>query len=124
MLVCTIGDLTLDVVVRIAAPLAIGGDTNADIGFSPGGQAANVAAWAAALGADARFIGKRGADEPGRLALEGLLAAGVEVLGPSEGRNGVICSLVSPNGERSMTSSLKTDSIASGEAASLPSTSS
>ena len=102
MLVCTIGDLTLDVVVRVAAPLAIGGDTNAAIRFTPGGQAANVAAWAAALGADARFIGKRGADEPGRLALAGLEAARVQVLGPAEGRNGVICSLVSPDGERSM----------------------
>ncbi len=40
--------------------------------LGPGGQAANVAAWAAALGATARFVGKRGADEPGRLALAGL----------------------------------------------------
>ncbi len=102
MVVCTIGDLTLDVVVRLVGPLSGGGDTNAEIRFSPGGQAANVAAWAAALGASARFLGKRGDDEPGRLALAGLEAAGVEVLGPAEGRNGVICALVSPDGERSM----------------------
>jgi len=102
MLVCTIGDLTLDVLVRLAGPLSSGGDTNAEIRFSPGGQAANVAAWAAALGASARFLGKRGDDEPGRLALAGLEAAGVDVLGPAEGRNGVICALVTPDGERSM----------------------
>lgn len=102
MVVCTIGDLTLDVLVRLAGPLSSGGDTNAEIQLSPGGQAANVAAWAAALGASARFLGKRGDDELGRLALAGLEAAGVEVLGPTEGRNGVICALVSPDGERSM----------------------
>ncbi len=102
MLVCTIGDLTLDVLVRLAGPLSTGGDTNAEIRFSPGGQAANVAAWVSALGADARFLGKRGDDEPGRLARARLEATGVQVFGPAEGRNGVICALVSPDGERSM----------------------
>jgi sugar/nucleoside kinase (ribokinase family) len=102
MLVCTIGDLTLDVVVRLAAPIAVGGDTHAEIRLSPGGQAANVAAWAAALGADARVLAKRGADDAGRLARAALEARGVEVLGPEEGRNGIVCSLVAPDGERSM----------------------
>ena len=102
MLVCTIGDLTLDVLVRLADPLSVGGDTDAEIRIAPGGQAANVAAWAASLGARTRFVGKRGDDEAGRLAGAGLEATGVEVLGPAEGRNGVICSLVSPDGSRSM----------------------
>ena len=102
MVVCTVGDLTLDVLVRLADPLAVGGDTDAEIRIAPGGQAANVAAWAASLGARARFVGKRGDDEAGRLACAGLEAAGVEVHGPVEGRNGVICSLVSPDGSRSM----------------------
>lgn len=102
MLVCTIGDLTLDVVVRLAAPIAVGGDTDAEIRLSPGGQAANVAAWAAALGADARVLAKRGADDVGRLAQAALEGRGVEVLGPEEGRNGIVCSLVAPDGERSM----------------------
>ena len=102
MLVCTIGDLTLDVLVRLADPLFAGGDTDAEIRISPGGQAANVAAWAAALGARARWMGKRGDDEAGRLALSALEDAGVEACGPAEGRNGVICSLVSPDGSRSM----------------------
>jgi sugar/nucleoside kinase (ribokinase family) len=103
-LVCALGDLTLDVSVRLAGPLAPGGDTDADIHVGAGGQAANVAAWAAALGAEARFIGKSGADEPGRLARTRLAEHGVEVVGPVEGRNGVICALVSPDGERSMAS--------------------
>ena len=104
MIVCALGDLTLDVIVRLGGPMAVGGDTEAEIHLGPGGQAANVAAWAAALGADARFVGKRGDDEQGRLALAGLAATGVEVFGPIEGRNGVICALATPDGERSMAS--------------------
>jgi ribokinase len=102
VLVCSLGDQTLDVVVRLSGPLAPGGDTAAEIHIAPGGQAANVAAWAAALGASAKCIGKRGADEAGRLVRAGLETRGVEVLGPEEGRNGVICSLVSADGARSM----------------------
>jgi ribokinase len=104
MVVCTIGDLTLDVIVRLGGSLAAGGDAEAEIHLGAGGQAANVAAWGAALGARARCVCKRGADEAGRLALAGLEAVGVQVLGPVESRNGVICSLVSPDGERSMAS--------------------
>jgi ribokinase len=102
MLICTLGDQTLDVVVRLSGSLAEGGDTTAEMHVAPGGQAANVAAWAASLGARARSIGKRGADDAGRLVREGLEARGVEVLGPEEGRNGVVCSLVSTDGARSM----------------------
>ena len=102
VLVCTLGDLTLDVIVRLAAPLAPGGDTEATIVLAAGGQAANVAAWAAALGAEARFVGKTGADDAGGLARARLAGHGVQVLGPVEGTNGTICSLVSPDGERSM----------------------
>lgn len=102
MLVCTLGDLTLDVIVRLAGPVATGGDTDAEIMIGPGGQAANVAAWAATLGAEARFVGKTGADEAGGLVRDRLRAYGVEVLGPVTGRNGSICSLVAPEGDRSM----------------------
>jgi ribokinase len=104
MVVCSLGDLTLDVVVRLAERVSVGGDTNAEIRLGPGGQGANVAAWSAALGARARLVTKRGADEAGRLAHTGLQDRGVEVLGPAEGRNGIICALVSPDGERSMAS--------------------
>jgi ribokinase len=104
MLVCTLGDLTLDVVVRLAGPIAVAGDADAEIVVGPGGQAANVAAWAATLGASARFVGKTGADDAGALARARLAAHGVEVAGPIEGRNATICSLVSSDGERSMAS--------------------
>ena len=102
MRVCTLGDLTLDVIVRLAGPIAVGGDTDAEIRIGPGGQGANVAAWAAELGASARFIGKTGADNSGNLVRGKLTRYGVEVVGPIEGRSGSICSLVSPEGDRSM----------------------
>jgi sugar/nucleoside kinase (ribokinase family) len=105
-LVC-LGDLLLDVIVRLEQPLAAGlrADASAVTHTGPGGQAANVAAWAASLGAGARFVGKRGDDDAGRLVSSGLAARGVEVLGPVvPGRNGVVVSLVSPDGDRTMAS--------------------
>jgi ribokinase len=105
-LVC-LGDLLLDVIVRLEEPLARGlrADASAVTHVGPGGQAANVAAWAAELGADSSFVGKRGDDEAGRLAASGLRARGVEVVGPvAPGRNGVVVSLVSPDGDRTMAS--------------------
>jgi sugar/nucleoside kinase (ribokinase family) len=105
MHVCTIGDLVLDVVVRLDQPLAAGADANARSALTAGGQAANVAAWAATLGARARFVGKIGDDDAGRFARQRLEQLGVEVVGPVEPRgNGIIVSLVSPEGERTMCS--------------------
>jgi sugar/nucleoside kinase (ribokinase family) len=102
MLVCTLGDLTLDVIVRLSGPVAPGGDTDAEIRLGPGGQAANVAAWVAELGGQARFVGKTGDDDAGELVRGRLARLGVEIVGPVTGRNGSICSLVTPEGERSM----------------------
>jgi sugar/nucleoside kinase (ribokinase family) len=90
--VTTLGDLLLDVIVRLGGPLVPGADQVAETRVGAGGQAANVAAWAAELGAEARFVGKRGADAAGGLAAQELRAHGVEVAGPSEGRNGVVVS--------------------------------
>ena len=104
MLVCTLGDLALDVLVRLARPVATGGDTDAEILLAPGGQAANVAAWASAHRASARFVGKRGDDDAAGLVLAALDARGVEVVGPAGGRSAVVCSLVTQDGERSMAS--------------------
>ena len=58
--ICTIGDLILDVVVLPDRPLVPDADTPATIRLAAGGQAANVAAWASALGASSRLICKRG----------------------------------------------------------------
>jgi ribokinase len=102
MVICCLGDLTLDVVVRLAGPIAVGGDTDAEIVLAPGGQAANVGAWAASLGASARFIGRTGDDDAGSIARARLREHSVDVFGPVTGENGMICSLVSPDGARSM----------------------
>ncbi len=103
MTICCLGDLVLDVIVRLEQPLATGADATSRIVLRPGGQAANVAAWIAALGGTSRFVGKRGADDAGVLAASRLLDLGVELVGPVEPEgNGVIVSLVHPSGERTM----------------------
>ncbi len=101
--VVCLGDLALDVVVRLRRPLALGGDAASTITVTAGGQAANVAAWVAALGGHSRWVGKRGDDGAGRLAAGSLEALGVELAGPVEpSGSGVVVSLVAPDGERSM----------------------
>ncbi len=104
MIVC-LGDLLLDVIVRLSQPLAEGADADAETRLGPGGQAANVAAWIAELGGEARFIGKRADDEAGRAAVAGLERYGIDVRGPVVGgRTGTIVSLVSLDGARTMAS--------------------
>lgn len=103
MRVVSLGDLALDVVVRIEGAIARGADTPAAVTLSAGGQGANVAAWVAALGGDAAWLGKRASDPAGRLAAGELERHGVELLGPvDESGNGVVVSLVGERGERSM----------------------
>lgn len=103
MSVCTLGDLVLDVIVRLQQPLAPGADATSEIALSAGGQAANVAAWVAALGGRARWIGKRADDDAGRIAAGRLARLGVALAGPvAAAGNGIVVSLVAPDGERSM----------------------
>jgi len=105
LVLCTLGDLLLDVIVRLEQPLERGTDASARTRTGAGGQAANVAAWTAALGAEARFIGKRGDDPAASLAAGELARRGVEVFGPvALGRNGVVVSIVGPDGDRAMAS--------------------
>jgi ribokinase len=105
MLVCTLGDLHLDVVALLEQPIVTGGDASARTTVTAGGQAANVAAWVVALGGRARLIAKRADDDAGTLAAAALRRLGVELAGPvvTEG-TGVVVSLVTPDGERSMIS--------------------
>jgi sugar/nucleoside kinase (ribokinase family) len=102
--IATFGDVLLDVVVLLAEPLAPGGDVRASNRAGAGGQAANVAAWAAELGAEARCIAKRGDDPAGELVARELAARGVELVGPvAEGATGVVASIVH-DGDRSLAS--------------------
>jgi sugar/nucleoside kinase (ribokinase family) len=103
--VCTLGDLLLDVVVRLGAPLEPGSDAPARTTLSAGGQAANVAAWVVALGGEARLVCRRGSGGAATLAEQGLRARGVDLVGPvSEDEGGVVVSLVDVAGDRTMAS--------------------
>jgi sugar/nucleoside kinase (ribokinase family) len=105
MLICAVGDLLLDVIVRLHGPLAPGDDVRARTRLAPGGQAANVASWVAELGGDARLVAARGDDENANWLAAEMVRRGVEVVGPvATGRSGVVVSLVSPEGERTMAS--------------------
>ena len=102
-MICTLGDLLLDVVVRLGAPLAHGGDAPATTRLSVGGQAANVAAWVAHLGGHARFVGVRSRDAAGTLVAADLGGRGVELLGPTlERGTGTVVALVDEAAERTM----------------------
>jgi ribokinase len=103
--ITTLGDVMLDVIVRLEEPLAPGGDVRAATRAGAGGQAANVAAWAVSLGAQARCIAKRGDDATGALVARELAARGVELVGPVvAGATGVVVSIVGGDGERSLAS--------------------
>lgn len=103
MRIVTIGDLVLDVVVRLETELVPGDDQPAHTITGPGGQAANVAAWAAALGAEATFVGRIGADATGELVLREVMQRGVTHRGPVAGQTGVVVSIAS-SGDRTMAS--------------------
>jgi sugar/nucleoside kinase (ribokinase family) len=103
--ICTVGDLILDVIVLPDRPLASDADTPATIRFTAGGQAANVAAWASALGARSRLICKRGEDLATTLAVAEIARRGVEILGPVvPGRGGVVVSTRDAADHRTMAS--------------------
>ena len=104
MRIATLGDVLLDVVVLLAEPLAAGGDVRASSRAGAGGQAANVAAWAAELGADAWCIAKWGDDPAGELVARELGSYGVQLVGPAaEGSTGVVVSIVDA-GDRALAS--------------------
>jgi ribokinase len=101
--ICTLGDVLLDVVVRTPGSLAAGADTSVETRLATGGQAANVASWVVELGGAARCIAKRADDAAGALARSLLEARGVELAGPTmAGSTGVVVALVAEDGERTM----------------------
>jgi sugar/nucleoside kinase (ribokinase family) len=115
--ICTLGDLLLDVVVRLDGPIAEDTDTYGRTRIAPGGQAANVAAWVAALGGRSRFVGVRARDAAGRMLAAELAGRGVELAGPEvEQGTGTVVSLARPDGRRTMlTDRGVSPSLASGD---------
>jgi ribokinase len=104
--VVTLGDLLLDVVVRLEAPPASDDDVPASIALVPGGQAANVAAWVCWLGGEARLVARRAGDATGRLIAAEIERLGVELAGPviEGGTTGAVVALVAPDGTRTLAS--------------------
>jgi len=102
---CAFGDAVLDVVVALERATVVDDDVPARITLSAGGQAANVAAWAVALGVPAAVVSRVGADASGRLLRDLLVLQGVELLAPGDGaRTGAVTSIVTPDGRRTMAS--------------------
>ena len=102
-MICTVGDLLLDVIVRLDGPIAEDTDTYGRTRVAPGGQAANVAAWIVALGGKARFVGALARDPAGRMLRGELTRFGVDVVGPErDGGSGTVVSLAGPDGRRTM----------------------
>ena len=104
MTICCLGDLVLDVIVRLEQPLATG--RRRDLADRapprwPGGERRGVG-----RGARRQRRGSSASAAPttaGTLAASRLLELGVELGGPVEpDGNGVIVSLVHPSGERTM----------------------
>jgi sugar/nucleoside kinase (ribokinase family) len=102
-MICVLGDAHLDVIVRLAGPLAEDTDTPAATTVGVGGQAANVAAWVAALGGRSRLIAARGTDMGAQLVAAELAGRGVDLVGPVlAGPTGVVVSLSDGGTRRSM----------------------
>jgi sugar/nucleoside kinase (ribokinase family) len=98
----TIGDLTLDIVVRQSAGIESGTDVPAAISFRAGGSAANTARAFARLGGAATFVGAVGDDRLAAVLASALRADGVRAaLTHSRGRTARLVVSLAANGERS-----------------------
>ena len=102
--VVVVGDLMVDVVVRMEAELAHGSDTPARVRTRPGGAGANVAAWLAVAGAPVTLVARAGDDDAGRRAVDLLRGHGVSAAVALDDTRptGTCVVLVHPGGERSM----------------------
>jgi ribokinase len=102
MTLVVLGDLMVDVVARVAGPLARGSDTAAEITVRGGGSGANVAAWAAWLGTPVVLGCRVGDDERGRAAIAELRGVDVRATVDPDRPTGTCVVLVDPDGERTM----------------------
>lgn len=102
-MIVSIGDLLLDIAIVPDGPLAPDDDSPSSITFGGGGQAANFAAWTAALGDQARLVTRVGDDETGRRLVADLEARGVDVRAVWAAEpTGAIAVIVDQEGRRTM----------------------
>jgi sugar/nucleoside kinase (ribokinase family) len=97
------GDVINDVLVKPLGGIVPGSDTPAVIRASPGGAAANQAAWMAHLGAPVTFAGRVGARDAGYHTRE-LARVGVDahLAADEAAATGSIVIMIAPDGERTM----------------------
>jgi sugar/nucleoside kinase (ribokinase family) len=102
--VLVVGDAGLDVLVRLAGPIPVGGDVRASVRVEPGGAGANTAAWLAARGADVVLVTRVGADPAAGQLADELTAAGVRCAFTVDPARPTCCVvvLVTPDGQRSL----------------------
>lgn len=103
-MIVVLGDIAVDIVSTLRAPLVRGRAAPAAVRPTPGGSGANVAVWLARLGRRVTFIGRIGADMFGRWLADDLTAEGVTPALSVDPRRstGAIQVLVEPDGERTM----------------------
>ncbi|MGD0186505.1 MAG: sugar kinase [Roseiarcus sp.] len=97
-----VGDVMIDLIVRLEGPIAVGSDRRAKIAERPGGSAANQAVWLAHFGVAVDFVGRVGAADIERESAR-FRRAGVDahLAGDATRETGRLIALVDPSGERS-----------------------
>ena len=102
--VLCIGDVMLDVVVALQAPINYGEDTPSKITTHSGGAAGNVASWIAHTGTEASIVARVGNDSAGAAITSEFEDLGVDYssLKKTSDATGVVVILVDKNGERTM----------------------
>ena len=103
-MIVVLGDIAVDIVSVLRAPLARGSDSPGEVRPMPGGSGANVAVWLARLGQPVSFVGRLGDDFFGHWLSADLEAEKVEsvLTVDTRRRTAVIQVLVEPGGERTM----------------------
>jgi len=102
--VLCIGDVMLDVVVALQAPINYGEDTPSKITTHSGGAAGNVASWIAHTGTEASIVARVGNDSAGAAITSEFEDLGVDYssLKKTSDATGVVVVLVDKNAERTM----------------------
>jgi len=103
--VALLGDLNVDVTIRVAAVPPPGGEAHAETALTLGGSAALTARWLAALGCEVRLAAAIGEDPFGdwvrsALSQEGVLTSWLQRV--QDKPTGLCFALVHPDGERAL----------------------
>lgn len=109
----SVGDLNADIAIDPDHHLAVGADTPGRVRVAAGGSAANVAAEVARLRNRVRFAGVVGDDVLGRILVDDLTGAGIDVrpVVRSDTSSRSVAVLIGDDGDRSMVSDLSTETV-------------